>query len=122
MADLKKIAEDLINLTSSEQNKLSEIIRNFYGLEIPTVLNEIESKPDKRKRKRFEKFDVYLKYTGPLKLQVLKTVKEFKGIGLKEAKDIIDNAPCLIADNISKEKAEEIKRKLEFNGATVDLK
>jgi large subunit ribosomal protein L7/L12 len=124
MADLKNFAEQLVNLTVKEVNELATILKDEYGIE-PAVAavavaagggaaaEEVEEKTE---------FDVILKAAGASKLAVVKLVKELTGLGLKEAKDIVDSAPKAIKEGISKDEAEGIKKSLEEAGAEVELK
>ena len=108
MADLKAFAEQLVNLTVKEVNELAQILKDEYGIE-PAA----EEKTS---------FDVVLKAAGAQKLQVVKTVKEQTGLGLKEAKDIVDAAPATVKEGLDKAAAEALKKALEEVGAEVELK
>ena len=109
MADVKVLAEELVNLTVKEVNELAAILKEEYGIE-PAAAAEKTS------------FDVVLKAAGQAKLQVVKAVKEITGLGLKEAKDIVDGAPKTVKEGVSKEEAESIKAALEEAGAEVEVK
>lgn len=124
MADLKKFAEDLVNLTVKEVNELAEILKNEYGIEpaaaavavaAPVAAGEaaVEEKTD---------FDVILKSAGSAKLAVVKAVKELTGLGLKEAKDLVDGAPSELKKGVTKDEADALKKQLEEAGAEVELK
>ena len=111
MADIKAFAEQLVNLTVKEVNELAEILKNEYGIEPAAAA--VEEKTS---------FDVILKDAGAQKLGVVKVVKDITGLGLKEAKDLVDGAPKPIKEGVSKDEAESIKAKLEEAGAAVELK
>ena len=108
MADLKAFAEQLVNLTVKEVNELATILKEEYGIE-PAA----EEKSS---------FDVVLKSAGSAKLQVVKAVKEACGLGLKEAKDLVDGAPSVVKEGLAKDEAESLKKTLEEAGAEVELK
>lgn len=124
MADLKKLAEELVNLTVKEVNELAGILKSEYGIEpaaaavavAAPVAVEAEAPAEKTE------FDVILKFGGQSKLAVVKLVKELAGLGLKEAKDLVDNAPKAIKEKVSKEEAESLKAQLEEAGAEVEIK
>ncbi|NEW77977.1 MAG: 50S ribosomal protein L7/L12 [Gelidibacter sp.] len=125
MADLKDFAEKLVNLTVKEVNELAKILKDEYGIEPAAAVaaagpaaaaggdDEAEVKTE---------FDVILKAAGDSKLAVVKLVKELTGLGLKEAKAIVDAAPAPIKEGISKDEAEGLKAALEEAGAEVELK
>ncbi len=124
MADLKKLAEELVNLTVKEVNELAGILKSEYGIEpaaaavavaAPVAL-EAEAPAEKTQ------FDVILKFGGQSKLAVVKLVKELVGVGLKEAKDLVDSAPKAIKEKVSKEEAESLKAQLEEAGAEIEIK
>ncbi len=127
MADLKKFAEELVNLTVKEVNELAQILKDEYGIE-PAAAAVAVAAPaaggDAGGAAVAEKntFDVVLKSAGGAKLQVVKLVKELTGLGLKEAKDLVDAAPKAVKEGASKEEAESIKAQLEEAGAEVELK
>jgi large subunit ribosomal protein L7/L12 len=125
MADLKEFAEQLVNLTVKEVNELADILKEEYGIEPAAAAvavaggaaagggEEVEEKTE---------FDVILKAAGGSKLAVVKLVKELTGLGLKDAKDIVDNAPTPVKEGVSKDEAEGLKKSLEEAGAEVELK
>ncbi|HCC52522.1 MAG TPA: 50S ribosomal protein L7/L12 [Porphyromonadaceae bacterium] len=123
MADLKAFAEQLVNLTVKEVNELATILKDEYGIEPaaaavavaagPAVAAAVEEKTE---------FDVVLKAAGANKLAVVKLVKELTGLGLKEAKDVVDGAPSNVKEGLPKADAEGIKKQLEEAGAEVELK
>lgn len=127
MADLKAIAEQLVNLTVKEVNELAKILKEEYGIEpataqvaVATVANTSNQTTPQEEVKT--KFDVILKSPGAQKLAVVKLVKELTSLGLKEAKELVDNAPKPIKENVSKDEAEALKKALEEVGAEVELK
>ncbi|WP_294592379.1 50S ribosomal protein L7/L12 [uncultured Rikenella sp.] len=125
MADIKALAESLVNLTVKEVNELATILKDEYGIEpaaaavavaAPAAGGEAGGAAEK------SSFDVILKSGGQAKLQVVKVVKELTGLGLKEAKDLVDGAPKAVKEGVSKEEAESLKAQLEEAGAEVELK
>ena len=124
MADLKDFAEQLVNLTVKEVNELAGILKDEYGIE-PAAAAVAVAGPaaggDDAAEEQTE-FDVILKAAGASKLAVVKLVKELTGLGLKEAKGIVDSAPAPIKEAISKDEAEALKASLEEAGAEVELK
>lgn len=125
MADLKAMAEDLVNLTVKDVNELAQILKDEYGIE-PAAAAAVMAAPgdgggDGGGDAQSE-FDVILKAAGGSKLAVVKLVKELTGLGLKEAKDIVDSAPAPLKEGISKDEAEALKAQLEEAGAEVELK
>lgn len=126
MADLKKFADNLVNLTVKEVNELADILKEEYGIEpaatavaVPgTSGSSSEAEPAEEK----SEFDVVLKAAGGSKLAVVKLVKELTGLGLKEAKDLVDNAPSPIKEAVSKDEADSLVKSLEEAGAEVELK
>ena len=114
MADLKAFAEQLVNLTVKEVNELATILKEEYGIE-PAAAGAAAAEEK-------TSFDVVLKSAGAAKLQVVKAVKEACGLGLKEAKDMVDGAPSNIKEGIAKADAEALKKQLEEAGAEVELK
>lgn len=124
MADLKKFAEELVNLTVKEANELATILKEEYGIEPAAAAVAVAAAPATGGAAAEEKssFDVILKAAGGAKLQVVKIVKEITGLGLKEAKDLVDAAPKAVKEGVSKEEAESIKSQLEEGGAEVELK
>ncbi len=127
MADLKEFAEQLVNLTVKEVNELADILKEEYGIEPAAAAvavagpaaggaaggGEAEEKSD---------FDVILKAAGGSKLAVVKLVKELTGLGLKEAKELVDGAPAPLKEGVAKDEAEALKKSLEEAGAEVELK
>ena len=124
MADLKKFAEELVNLTVKEANELATILKEEYGIEPAAAAVAVAAAPAAGGAAAEEKssVDVILKAAGGAKLQVVKIVKEITGLGLKEAKDLVDAAPKAVKEGVSKEEAESIKSQLEEGGAEVELK
>ncbi|MFD2828853.1 50S ribosomal protein L7/L12 [Leeuwenhoekiella polynyae] len=124
MADLKDFAEQLVNLTVKEVNELATILKDEYGIE-PAAAAVAVAGPagggDDAAEEQTE-FDVILKAAGGSKLAVVKLVKELTGAGLKDAKELVDNAPSPIKEGIAKDEAEAIKSQLEEAGAEVELK
>ena len=123
MADLKKFAEELVNLTVKEVNELAQILKDEYGIE-PAAAVAVAGPAAGGEAAAEEKstFDVVLKAPGGAKLQVVKLVKELTGLGLKEAKELVDAAPKAVKEGVSKEEAESLKSQLEEAGAEVELK
>jgi len=125
MADIKKLAEELVNLTVKEVNELATILKDEYGIE-PAAAAVAVAAPaaggGEAAVAEKTSFDVILKAAGQAKLQVVKVVKEMTGLGLKEAKDIVDGAPKAVKEGVSKEEAEALKAQLEEAGAEVELK
>ena len=127
MADIKAIAEELVNLTVKEVNELAEVLKEEYGIEPAAAAAVAVAAPaagDGGAGGGEEKseFDVILKAAGGSKLQVVKAVKELTGLGLKEAKELVDGAPKAIKEGVGKDEAEGIKKALEEAGAEVELK
>jgi len=123
MADLKDFAEQLVNLTVKEVNELATILKDEYGIEpaAAAVVAGPAAGGAEAEEEQTE-FDVILKAAGGSKLAVVKLVKELTGLGLKEAKGIVDSAPAPIKEGISKDEAEGLKASLEEAGAEVELK
>ncbi len=125
MADIKKLAEELVNLTVKEVNELAAILKDEYGIE-PAAAAVAVAAPaaggGEAAVAEKTSFDVILTSAGQAKLQVVKVVKEMTGLGLKEAKDIVDAAPKPVKEGVSKEEAEALKAQLEEAGAEVELK
>ena len=123
MADLKAFAEQLVNLTVKEVNELAQILKDEYGIE-PAAAAVAVAAPAAAGAAVEEKtsFDVVLKAAGANKMAVVKLVKELTGLGLKEAKDMVDSAPSNIKEGIAKADAEALKKQLEEAGAEVELK
>ena len=124
MADLKAFAEQLVNLSVKEVNELAQILKDEYGIEPAAAAVAVAAAPSCRAAAEEEKsaFDVVLKSAGASKLQVVKAVKEACGLGLKEAKDLVDGAPSTIKEGVAKAEAEALKKQLEEAGAEVELK
>jgi len=124
MADVKKIAEELVNLTVKEVNELATILKEEYGIEPAAAAVAVAAPAAGGAEAVAEKtsFDVVLKSAGTAKLQVVKVVKELTGLGLKEAKDLVDGAPKTVKEGATKEEAEHLKAQLEEAGAEVEVK
>ena len=126
MADLKDFAEQLVNLTVKEVNELAAILKEEYGIEPAAAAVAVAAGggagADAPAAEEQTEFDVILKDAGASKLAVVKLVKELTGLGLKEAKDIVDAAPKPVKEGVSKDEAEGIKKSLEEAGAVVELK
>ena len=124
MADLKDFAEQLVNLTVKEVNELAGILKDEYGIEpaaAPVAVAGPAAGGGDAAEEQTE-FDVILKAAGSSKLAVVKLVKELTGLGLKEAKGIVDSAPAPIKEGVSKDEAEGLQKSLEEAGAEVELK
>lgn len=124
MADIKAIAEELVNLTVKEVNELATILKDEYGIEPAAAAVAVPAGPAAGGAAAAEEktaFDVVLKSAGSAKLQVVKAVKEACGLGLKEAKDLVDGAPSKLKEGVAKEEAEALKKALEEAGAEVEL-
>ena len=124
MADLKAFAEQLVNLSVKEVNELAQILKEEYGIEPAAAAVAVAAAPGAAAPAAEEKdsFDVVLKNAGAGKLAVVKLVKELTGLGLKEAKDMVDNVPSVIKEGLAKADAEGLKKQLEEAGAEVELK
>ena len=125
MADLKEFAEQLVNLTVKEVNELAAILKDEYGIEPAAAAAVMTAGPAAAGGDEAEEqteFDVILKAAGASKLAVVKLVKELTGLGLKEAKDLVDAAPTNVKEGVSKDEAEGLKKALEEAGAVVELK
>ena len=124
MADLKDFAEQLVNLTVKEVNELANILKDEYGIEPAAAAVAVAAGGGDAAEAADEQteFDVILKAAGSSKLAVVKLVKELTGLGLKDAKDIVDSAPKAVKEAVSKDEAEGIKKSLEEAGAEVELK
>jgi large subunit ribosomal protein L7/L12 len=124
MADLKNFAEQLVNLTVKEVNELATILKDEYGIEPAAAAVAVAAAGggDAAAAEAKSEFDVVLTDAGASKLAVVKLVKELTGLGLKEAKDIVDSAPSPIKEGVSKDEAEGIQKSLEEAGAKVELK
>ncbi|MBN2486651.1 MAG: 50S ribosomal protein L7/L12 [Bacteroidales bacterium] len=124
MADLKAFAEQLVNLTVKEVNELAEILKSEYGIEPAAAAVAVAAPAASGPAAEAEKtsFDVILKSAGGAKLQIVKLVKELTGLGLKEAKELVDKAPAPLKEGVSKDEAASLKAQLEEAGAEVELK
>ena len=125
MADIKAIAEELVNLTVKEVNELATVLKDEYGIEPAAAAVAVAAGPAAAGAAAAEEktsFDVVLAEVGATKLQVVKAVKEACGLGLKEAKDLVDAAPATVKEGLSKEEAENLKKAIEDAGAKVELK
>ena len=126
MADLKQLAEELVNLTVKEVNELAEILKEEYGIEpaaaAVAVAGPAAGGGEGEAAEEQSEFDVVLKSAGQSKLAVVKLVKELTGLGLKEAKAVVDEAPKAIKEKVSKDEAEALKSQLEEAGAEVEVK
>ena len=125
MADLKDFAEQLVNLTVKEVNELADILKDEYGIEPAAAAVAVAAGGADAGGEAAEEqteFDVILKAAGGSKLAVVKLVKELTGLGLKDAKDIVDSAPKAVKEGVTKDEAEGIKKSLEEAGAEVELK
>lgn len=126
MADLKDFAEQLVNLTVKEVNELADILKEEYGIEpaaaAVAVAGPAAGGGDEGGAEEKSAFDVVLNSPGGSKLAVVKLVKELTGLGLKEAKEIVDSAPKAIKEGVAKDEAEALKKQLEEAGAEVELK
>jgi len=125
MADLKDFAEQLVNLTVKEVNELADILKEEYGIEPAAAAVAVAGPATGGAESGAEEqseFDVILKSAGASKLAVVKLVKELTGLGLKEAKGIVDSAPAAVKETVSKDEAEGLKKSLEEAGAEVELK
>ncbi|MCI7315851.1 MAG: 50S ribosomal protein L7/L12 [Bacteroidales bacterium] len=124
MADIKAIAEELVNLTVKEVNELATVLKEEYGIEPAAAAVAVAAGPAAGGAEAAEEktsFDVVLKSAGAAKLQVVKAVKEQCGLGLKEAKELVDGAPSKVKEGVAKEEAEALKKALEEAGAEVEL-
>ena len=125
MADLKAFAEQLVNLTVKEVNELAQILKDEYGIEPAAAAVAVAAGPAAAGAPAEEEksnFDVVLKSAGASKLAVVKLVKELTGLGLKEAKALVDGAPGVVKEGLPKAEAEGLKKQLEEAGAEVELK
>lgn len=124
MADIKALAEELVNLTVKEVNELATVLKEEYGIE-PAAAAVAVAAPGAAggaaAAEEKSSFDVVLKSAGAAKLQVVKAVKEACGLGLKEAKDLVDGVPSKLKEGVGKEEAEALKKALEEAGAEVEL-
>lgn len=125
MADLKDFAEQLVNLTVKEVNELATILKDEYGIEPAAAAVAVAaggSGGGEEAAEEQTEFDVILKAPGGAKLAVVKLVKELTGLGLKDAKELVDNSPRPVKEGVSKDEAEALKAQLEEAGAEVELK
>lgn len=126
MADLKKLAEELVNLTVKDVNELAGILKDEYGIEPAAAAVAVAGGPaagaGEVAAEEQTEFDVVLKAPGGAKLQIVKLVKELTGLGLKEAKEVVDAAPKAVKEKVSKDEAEALKKQLEEAGAEVEIK
>lgn len=124
MADLKAFAEQLVNLTVKEVNELADILKEEYGIEPAAAAVAVAGPAAGGEAAEEEKnsFDVILKSPGGAKLQIVKLVKELTGLGLKEAKELVDKAPTALKEGVAKDEADALKTQLEEAGAEVELK
>lgn len=126
MADLKQLAEELVNLTVKEVNELAGILKDVYGIEpaaaAVAVAGPAVAAAESEVAAEQTEFDVIIKSAGQSKLAVVKLVKELTGLGLKEAKAVVDEAPKAIKEKVSKDEAEALKNQLEEAGAEVEIK
>ena len=126
MADIKAIAEELVNLSVKEVQELATVLKDEYGIEPAAAAVAVAAGPaaagGAEAAEEKTSFDVVLKEVGANKLQVVKAVKEACGLGLKEAKDLVDGAPATVKEGMSKDEAEALKKAIEAAGAKVELK
>ncbi|MCI1741974.1 MAG: 50S ribosomal protein L7/L12 [Prevotella sp.] len=124
MADVKAIAEELVNLTVKDVNELAKVLKDDYGIEPAAAAVAVAAGPAAGAAPAAEKtsFDVVLTDVGSAKLKVVKAVKEACGLGLKEAKDLVDGVPCKLKEGMAKDEAENLKKTIEAEGAKVELK
>ena len=125
MADVKAIEEELVNLTVKEVNELAQVLKDEYGIEPAAAAVAVAGPAAGGAAPAAEEkteFDVELTEVGAAKLKVVKAVKEACGLGLKEAKDLVDGAPSIIKEGMAKEEAENLKKTIEAEGAKVTLK
>ncbi len=126
MADVKELAEQLVNLSVKEVNELADVLKEEYGIE-PAAAAPVAAAPaagggEAEAEAEQTEFDVMLNDAGSSKLNVVKLVKEMAGLGLKDAKEMVDNLPKPVKEGVSKEEADDIKSKLEDAGAEVEVK
>ena len=126
MADIKKLAEELVNLSVKDVNELATVLKDEYGIEPAAAAVAVAAGPaaggDAGGGEEKTEFTVLLKSAGASKLNVVKSVKTLTGLGLKEAKELVDSAPKEIKENVSKDEADALKTALEEAGAEVELK
>ena len=119
MADIKKLAEELVNLTVLEVNELKNTLKDEYGIEPAAAAVAVAAAPAEEEGK--SEFNVVLKDAGAQKIAVIKAVKEATGLGLGEAKALVDGAPSTVKENVKKDEAEALKKTLEEAGAVIEL-
>ena len=125
MADIKALAEQLVGLTVKEVNELAQVLEEEYGIKPAAAAVAVAAAPGAAGAPAEEEkteFNVVLAEVGPNKLKVVKAVKEACGLGLKEAKELVDGAPSTLKENVSKDEAENLKKTIEAEGAKVELK
>ncbi len=124
MAELKELAETLVNLSIKEVSELADILKDEYGIEPAAAAVAVAAGPAGGGEAAAEKteFDVILSSAGAGKLKVVKELKGLLGLGLKEAKELVDGAPCPVKEGVAKDEAEKIKEALEAVGASVEVK
>ncbi|MDR0438224.1 MAG: 50S ribosomal protein L7/L12 [Bacteroidales bacterium] len=124
MADIKKLAEELVNLTVKEVKELADVLKEEYGIEPAAAAVAVAAGPAAAGPVEEEKtaFDVILKEAGPNKLAIVKAVKELTSLGLKEAKELVDAAPKPLKEGVTKDEADALKKQLEEQGAVVEVK
>ena len=122
MADIKAIAEELVNLTVKEVNELATVLKDEYGIEPAVAVAGPAAAGAAPAEEEKSEFNVVLAEVGANKLKVVKAVKEACGLGLKEAKDLVDGAPSTLKEGLSKDEAENLKKAIEAEGAKVELK
>ena len=124
MADVKALAEELVNLTVKDVQELAKVLKEEYGIEPAAAAVAVAGPAAAAEAAPAEQteFDVILTSAGQAKLQVIKAVKEALGLGLKEAKELVDGAPATVKEKVSKAEAEQLKETLEEAGATVEVK
>ena len=126
MADVKELAEQLVNLSVKEVNELTEVLKEEYGIEPAAAAVAAPAAAggagDEAAAEEQTEFDVILKAPGGSKLNVVKLIKDVAGLGLKDAKELVDNTPKPVKEGVTKEEADELKSKLEEAGAEVEIK
>jgi large subunit ribosomal protein L7/L12 len=125
MADIKALAEQLVGLTVKEVNELAQVLEEEYGIKPAAAAVAVAAAPGAAGAPAEEEkteFNVVLAEVGPNKLKVVKVVKEACGLGLKEAKELVDGAPSTLKENVSKDEAENLKKTIEAEGAKIELK
>ena len=125
MADIKALAEQLVGLTVKEVNELAQVLEEEYGIKPAAAAVAVAAAPGAAgapAEQEKTEFNVVLAEVGPNKLKVVKVVKEACGLGLKEAKELVDGAPSTLKENVSKDEAENLKKTIEAEGAKVELK